>query len=292
MKTLIPGLVTLDTDLDYLRNCDFADDLNFFSDSEQPSEFNYRVTLTQSSLKTNEFAYRNASYYKIQQAWYYIPPWKFPRFFFRYHPASRSFAFNHLYSLLPFGIGGVETPGKHLSDFINLDLFLHDYLVFKGCSFIYKDKFYGLIIPSNNGKTILVNNLMRNGAEYFSDDLLLFEKSTLRAYQTIYRENLTRKGIYDHNLAKKIQKREPRLLDYLYLVHNNTHVPSENNRRFIDFLIGSSMFFLGNRFIRSYLSGEGKTEEFLGKVDQLRHFCSEKIKFKLIRDFDYSSFFD
>ncbi len=86
---------------------------------------------------------------------------------------NKVFYFNRTYFNLPFKIGGIFTVGEHISNMIDLDLFLNGYVCLRGIAVKLNNKNIGISAPGFNGKTSLLKKLLRNGAQYIAEDYLV-----------------------------------------------------------------------------------------------------------------------
>jgi hypothetical protein len=188
--------------------------------------------------------------------------------------------------------------GRIIADVISLDLFLSNYVLFRGSAMEYNGKKIAIISPSFNGKTTFVKSVLLKGGKYITEDVLIFSPRTLKTFIACP------KNMHPHPFLRRILEEgrpktmlseilhpgsicdEKKLeLDEIFLTYNS-YKPTKIC--FTDFFMRLSLLFMTNYFVRSLIFGENLSESVLSKIDKIR---KTKFKHKIvaIHDFDYLS---
>jgi len=290
-KNIIPNLISFDTVLNRINGFSFAENFNFFKKVSKPEIFHYKIEIKKNIFIPRDYDFRNGFYFKKDDNWYY------ERFFFgislklRFDIKNKIFYFNKNYSYIPFEIGGICPVGKHISDLINMDLFFNGYNIFRGCAFLYKGKVFCLIAPGFNGKTSFMCEMIKNGAKYIAEDILIINNDKKNVYPSgCFKKNFGRS--INKKLFKNIQKNilsESIAYDYLFLIENFTTSVDKNNqiesKNINNFLPVCSLFFISNNFIRSILSEKNNFLEFFKKIEDIKN--NLNFKYIKIKDFNF-----
>ena len=190
-------------------------------------------------------------------------------------------------------MGGILPVGKHIADFVNLDLFLAGYLVIRGCAFQYKGKTICMVMPSYNGKTTFALHILNKGGLYLAEDMVIIDPLHDTIFPTSPHKFNYARGI-NKKLFKKIKKNiitGESHIDALYLIQNSIGGATSTEKNFSDFIWLNSLIFLNNYFIRSFVF----EEKLLQKIqDQQKYFedLSAKWKFKKVLNFNFDKILD
>ncbi|MDD4353355.1 MAG: hypothetical protein PHN56_02760 [Candidatus Nanoarchaeia archaeon] len=291
-QIIIPELVSFDTKLDKLKGFNLSEDFNFYKSQTKKEKFHYSLIVKNDIEIPKSYEFRNGYYFKYEDCWYYerkiIPGISLK---FKYDLKNRIFYFNRSYSLIPFEIGGILPIGKHISDFINLDLFLNNYNVIRGCAFAYRGKNVIIISPIFNGKTTLLKDILIKGGKYIAEDLLIINFFENKIYPSSpHLWNYSRKinkelsGIDTHQIIDN-----SRNIDQLNLLQNSIKPEMEYkpSKDLLDYLLINSLFFLTNLMLRSFIVEEGLSKKVMKKIGDISKI--KKYSFLNINDFKYFS---
>lgn len=292
MKVIIPDLVSLDTTLKRIRGFYLSENLNFYQPVGEPSRFNYSVKIQERIDLPKQYSFRNGYYYKSGVKWYYERKiFRKIKLAFSYDLKTKEFILNRSFLHVPFEIGGILPFGRHLSDLINLDLFLQDYVIFWGCGIKLNHKTVGIIAPSFNGKTSFIKYCLENEAKYISEDVLIINFLENKIYGSGPRFNNFGRSInrkFIGQLTSQNVVSEAKSLDKLLLVTNTTDESKKvsNDKDLFEFMLLNSLLFLNNPFIRSYIFEEGLTQKVFEKIESYRTagFVSKYVN---IRNFEF-----
>jgi len=277
-KNIVPGLVSFDTELNEVKGFVMCQDFNFFKGTELKNRFHYKIVLTDDIEVPVDYDFRSEYCVRKDNNLYY------DRSIFFWHPvlkydfANRIFYFNRAYYLLPFKLGGIFTIGEHISNLIELDLFLNSHVILRGIAARVNNKNVGITAPGFNGKTTLLKKLLRAGAGYIAEDYLILNLAENKVYPTcpLTKENFWRRREIDSELRGLLSieniLESPEHLDRLYLVQNSQN-PNHRakGKEFIDFLLLNSLYFLDNFFVRSYIYDQKLTSAVFNRINELRN---------------------
>lgn len=293
-KNIIPDLVSFDTELKGIKGFEMCQNFNFFKGTEQKSKFHYKIVLSDDIAAPADYDFRSEYFVKKDKSWYY------DRKIFFWHPAlkydfeNRIFYFNKDYYFLPLRLGGTFTVGEHISNIIELDLFLNAHVILRGIAARVNNKNIGISAPGFNGKTTLLKKLLRAGAGYIAEDYLILNLVKNNVYPTcpVSRENFWRRRKINSELRKLLVENtileNPVLLDNLYLVQNSQNPGYRTgDKKFIDFLTLNSLFFLENFFVRAYIYDQGLTSAVFDRIRELKN-VNINYNFVQIKNFNFS----
>lgn len=289
-KNLIPELVSLETEQKAIKGFSFSENFNFYPALEKKSKFHYRISIDDIKIPST-YSFRHGYYLKSGELWYYhrkLPIGTSLKFVF--DKAQKAFTFNRAYGYIPFELGGIIPVGRHISDLINLDLFLADYIMFRGCAVRYKNKTICIIAPGHNGKTSLVKTLIEDGGEYIAEDILVLNLKEGFAFATSnYIKHFAKSS--NRELGNILNKEkivsEQVKIDKLFLVQSSTEKDYvAKNKNLYDYINLNSLFFLSNNLIRSYIFEENLTETIFNKMHELKNMQVEYL-FVNPRGFDF-----
>src|SRR3989344_6505990 len=106
-KTLIPGLVTLDSPRNHMNNMYISSDFSYYPESAAPARFHYTERCTSLARETNTYDVRSEYFSKRGAVWQYDRPSRFLPLALRYNTTTNTFTYTQQLSLIPFAIGGV-----------------------------------------------------------------------------------------------------------------------------------------------------------------------------------------
>lgn len=295
-KNIIPSLISLDSRLKRISGFYLSDDFDFNGVIKEKNKFHYRIVLDNKIVIPRTYDFRNGYFFKKDDYWYYQRKFKNLEIKFCLDFKKRTFRFNWLYSLVLFEVGHIFPIGRHLADLINLELFLTDYFVFRGCAFIYKGKSICIIAPGLNGKTTLIAKMVKNGCQYLAEDMLIINLKTGLLYPCSPRSDLfarepsrelggivsrISKGKYYEMVQSGVK------INKIYLVQNVTNQKFDPGpKTFFDYLNLNSFIFNRNPFIRSFIFEEDYTKKVFDKLNNFRK-PGINFEFKHVKNFDY-----
>jgi len=276
-KNIIPDLVSMDTKLKGANGFIMCQNFDFFRKVNRPNKFHYKMILGKVASSPKDYDFRSEYFVKKDKSWYFdrkIFLWQ-PAF--RYDFANKIFYFNRAYFNLPFKIGGIFTVGEHVSNMIDLDLFLNGYVCLRGIAVKLNNKNIGISGPGFNGKTTLLKKLLKNGARYIAEDYLVLDLKNRKVYPTcpLAKENFWRRRKITNELTTLIKSQEiineEQSLDKLYFIQNSENINyNPGKKEFIDFVLLNSLYFLNNLFIRSYIYEQNLTKLFFKRIDDIK----------------------
>lgn len=296
-KTIIPDLVSLDTDLNYLKGFITNSNLNFFKPTKDKQKFHYKIIIDNNFKVDHNYSFRNAYYWCNNQGVFFYERKIFNLFFlkFKYDSNKKTFTVNKNILKTPFQIGGVFTFGSILSNLLALDLFLSDYLMVKGFAFQYKNKNYSIIAPSFNGKTVFLKKILEKNAKYISGDLLVLDIQKKEVFPfgddggiiDKLRDKNNKKYYYKQNKESKITK--PVKTDKQYFVFNQLEkTEGKINQKYTDFILLNNLRFLKDLFLNFYIFKLGLSQDIFKKTISLNEELKD-YKIMNIKNYDYDS---
>ncbi len=292
-KDIIPGLVSFDTELEGIKGFEICQNLNFFKGTEQKNKFHYKIVLYDDLEVPTDYDFRSEYFVKKDKSWYYDRKIFFWHPAFKYDFENRIFYFNRAYFLLPFRVGGIFMVGEHISNIIELDLFLNGHVILRGIAVRINNKNIGISAPGFNGKTTLLKKLLRAGAGYIAEDYLILNLAENKVYPTcpLIKENFWRRRKINNELRELLKENtileNPVWLDNLYLVQNSQNLRYRaGDKKFIDFLLLNSLYYLDNLFVKSYIYDQGLTSAVFDRIHELKN-LNINYKFIKINNFDF-----
>ncbi|MEM3335897.1 MAG: hypothetical protein QXD43_02215 [Candidatus Aenigmatarchaeota archaeon] len=136
-------------------------------------------------------------------------------FIFSYNLKTKTIIANRLSLSIPFELGQIWPIGLHLSNIIALDLLLEKNILFiHGASLEYDQKTILIFSPSRTGKTLLVENLLKKGAKYISEDIILTDG------EKVYLLPPNDHKFFNANIKKLVNnsKREAKINKLLFII--------------------------------------------------------------------------
>lgn len=195
--------------------------------------------------------------------------------------------------MVPFEIGSIFPIGKHIADFINLELFLNGYVVFiGGAAFSLNNRTYCFTGPSNIGKTTFLNKIIKLGGKIIADGLLIVDLKNSVVFPRYHMEYFGRES--NRLLTKQINKNQviykPKKFDKLFFIKTSNHLEHLfSKKNFIDFFLFRSLSFLNNPFIRTYIFKENLTTLLFSYINKYINMGKKhsKISYQNIRNYDF-----
>jgi len=292
-KNIIPDLISIDTNVKDIKGFVMCQNLDFYRNISKKLKFHYKIQLTNSIKPPEDYDFRSEYFIKKDNTWYYDR--KFLSFHpaFKYNSLEKTFYFNKEYFFIPFRIGGTLTAGEHISNIIELDLFLNGYNILRGIALQKNGETIGISGPGFNGKTSLLKKALKSGSKYIAEDYLILNLTEKIVYPTcpLGKENIWRNRKINKELNILIKKNgyldKSLKLDRLYLCQNSLSNKKKNNKKkLIDFLLLNSLYFLDNLFTRSYIYEGNLTERFFKRISELRN-ANIDYEFIDIHNFNY-----
>jgi len=292
-KNIIPGLVSIDTSRNHFPGFSFSENLNFYPLTVRQKK-HYKVIVEDIKIPRT-FEFRNAYYFKHDGCWYYerkvIGVFSLK---FKYDPLEKVFTVNRWYLKIPFPLGGIIPFGKHLADFISLDLFLSGFVIFQGSAVSYRGKNICIVGPSFSGKTFAITKTIEScQGKIIADDLLAINFANNLIYPMAFKHKM----IGTRKIQKKISKliKPSDIIDRPVEITSIFFIKSSVGRRseakdlnnFSEFLYLCSGFFLHNRFINSYIFEEKLFDEILTIQNKLREAKPDNYKFISVCDYNF-----
>ncbi len=288
-KTLIPDLVTLDSPRAHINNMYLSSDFSYYPEKNSPAPFHYRETCVQSLLAPRcSYDFRNEYFSKEDTVWHYNRPSRFLRLNLTYDTIAKSFSYTPGYKYIPFEIGGVLPVGEIIADIINYHLFLAGYIIMRGMAYTHNGKTICVTAPGFNGKTYFLDHMIRQGAQYIAEDLLVLDINKGVVYPT---SPFVRRHQWQKQRGLTLPVRpengtcKPQPIDRLYCIENSMN-PSYTPRpkTLFDFLLLDSRYFMKNRLIRSMIFEEGTWEHILEIINSP---IGIQYEFVPMNNFDY-----
>lgn len=286
-KSITPGLITFDTSLKKLPGSYYSDNFDSYSETKKKGRFHYRLLLNNNIKIPQKYDYKDAYFIKSKNKWYYERKLGPVNLKFCFNPAKNIFSFNYTYTVIPFLIGDVCPIGLLISDFINLDLFLVGITTLKGCAYNLNQKNICLMAPSNNGKTRLIEKVLRNGGKYITEDILIMDLQNKIVYPNTIRSNIFAKKAdrWLRNLQNEKLITKPQRIDNMYLVQNSTSKDySSKNKSIYQFFHSWRVPFNINPLLRSFVFEEGLRSDVDHRLSDLN---KSQYIYKHIKEFNY-----
>ena len=291
-KNIIPHLVSIETELDKINGFYLCDDFNMYESIKIKNDFHYKVAVSNNIVIPPDYDFRNGHYFKKGDTWYYSRKVGFITLKLSYNITKRIFTYNKAYSYLPFEIGHIFPPGRHLADLIVSDLFLKDYFFIRGCAAHYHGKNMVFIAPSYNGKTSLIEKIIDQGGKFISEDYIILESKTMSIFPTPCLNTDSR--LVNSRLRNKLLKNNiithvSHADKFVFYYNRSTVKQAKNKKTLISFLILRSMFFFESDFIKSYIFKQNATLKFLQKINNINKI---KIECRIIQinNYQFDSF--
>lgn len=295
-KNIIPSLISFKSDLRNIKGFYHSDDFNFYTFVEKKNKFHYQIIVDDNLEIPKNYDFRNGHYYKKDDIWFYKKNVLFFTLKFSYNMKNNIFRYNRIYSLIPFEIGHIWPAGRHISDIINLELFLKGFIFIRGCAARYHGKNIAFIAPSHSGKTSLINWIIDKGGKYISEEFFILDIKKGKIYPS---SCLTAYGRSNNLLLnKKLQVNDindiidkgVNLNKIILFLNKTDQTYIHDNKSVFDFIIMRSLFFLKNDLIKSYIFTENLTEKVFQIIDNLKK-INIKNKFIQISNYNFNDLF-
>jgi hypothetical protein len=292
LKTIIPQLVSFDTELNHINGFYLAENFDFYTGTDAPLLFNYKIVLTDKIDIPKKYDYRNGYHLKHEHTWNYQRNLKFLKLKFQYDTQTKTFYFNKAYARIPFELGGITSVGRLIADIVNLELYLSGYVIFRGCAVKVKNRTKCLIGMGYNGKTTYVKDMIKEGGKYISEDFVLFdmENSNIYPISPYYKKNhFARKAnqqlsqyINDKNTITKPLKPAD-----IFLIQNSTNKKYKTQKKNLyNYLLLCGWNFLSNTFVRSMIIEDDLHASLDQVTDTVKNFVSE-YKFINLKNYNF-----
>ncbi|MCR4329295.1 MAG: hypothetical protein NUV65_01995 [Candidatus Roizmanbacteria bacterium] len=270
-STIIPELVSIDTNTTKIPGFYLSEKLHFYPQSKKKSRFHYTIKQDNSIIIPQTFDTRSGYYLSHNNSWYYERRTPFGTLKFHYNTDKKEFYFNKLYSFIPIEIGNIFPAGRHIANLIGLELFLSGFIIIRACAFSKDGITYLLIAPGLNGKTSIVNAAIQNNGNYVAEDLAVFDFSHKCIYPTSPKTNFGRTindsllKTLDVNQTTQIKSKANTIIFY-----QKSHTEVANTKTFLDYVFMNSLLFLSNPFIRSYIAENSLSNKVLSSMQKIQ----------------------
>lgn len=284
-KNIVPCLISIETNVKNICGSSFFANFNFYKEINQKHKFHYKILLKNNIRIPDDYDFKSGYFFVKDNVWYFERKLLFFKIKFCYDNKNKTFYFNKTYAKLFVEMGHLFPVGRHIEDFINMELFLAGYTVFRGSAFAFHGKNIALIAPSFNGKTELIKKILLNGGKYISDDITIINLEENKIYPTASFHNFGR-------MANKLLKNELNsgniiskavCLDKIIGFQNSTNIDFvAPERTFFQYLNLNSLLYFKNHFIKTYIFAENITSKIFSQIDKLKftkiNFLSLNIK--------------
>ncbi len=286
---IVPGLISFETSLNNLPGFYYSDNFDSYPKTRKKNQFHYSVFIDNNIKIPQKYNFRDAYFIKSKNIWYYERKLGPLSLKFCFDPTKKTFSFNRIYTLVPFLIGNIFPVGLHISDIINLDLFMAGITTLKGCAYNYNYKNVCVLAPSNNGKTELIKKILKRGGKYLAEDILLLNLQENIVYPNSIRTNVFAKkadkwlkDLHDEELIM-----QPQSIDSIYLVQNYTskYYVSQDKSIYNFFHLWRVSFNV-NPLLRSYVFEGHLRNKIDFNVNMLKK-KNFKFSFKEIKKFNF-----
>jgi hypothetical protein len=173
-----PDIVEVNTNLLPLRGfaiCKYNKVFNSTLLNFHNSNKIYKYKCEVGDLKVPEsFEARYSHYFLKNHTVFYLRRIGPLSFKFSYNLKTKTIKTNYLNWGIPFEMGQVWPIGLHLSNIISVDLLLKKNLLFlRGAAIEYNNETICIFSPPRTGKTIFIETLLKRGAKYIAEDIIL-----------------------------------------------------------------------------------------------------------------------
>lgn len=280
--TIIPGLVSIETELKTLNGFHLSEQFDFYPKTLKKNRFHYTLVADETIAIPKKYDIRSGYFLKKDTCWYYDRHIKIFNITFRFDTQTNTFSFNKLYSHIPVEIGNIFPVGRHVANLIGLKLFLSNIIIIRACAFSKKDTVHFLIAPGLNGKTSIVDAVVKSGGNYIAEDLVAFDFTQNYIYPTSPKKNFGRE--INNKLLELLHKK--RVVDLRQKIstvtmYQKTKTNNESKKSFLDYLFMNSLFFLSNPFIRAFIAECSYSEKIL---TQMRKIATVDIQAHMVND--------
>lgn len=259
-KTIVPELVTFDTNLSELPSFILCENFNFYKPSVLKGELHYKVYVDNSLQTPKEWSFRSEYTLVVGKKYYYYRRIAFWNPVFCYDSVTKEITFNTDYLRLPFHIGGIPSVGELISGLIESELFFKGVIILRGIAYVRNKQVIALSSPGFNGKTTFLKRQIIAGCSYIAEDYLIIKGKDHIVYPTcpLTRESIWRRRGIDKNMKNLFKSNNviatPLKISKLIFSQNiAVHGDFNQSKKLVDYLILNSMYFMGNIFIKSYI---------------------------------------
>jgi hypothetical protein len=182
--SIIPGLVSLETNINSMKDLRLSDNLSFYN-LHQKEKNHFKVILGDSINIPSENFIRLGNYTITSNEIYYKQDViRGQGFKFSYNFETRTFNFNILYKFHHIGIGDIYTMGKILTHMIEYNLAKQGLFVVLGAAVWKNNKTIILLAPQGNQKTVFVNTALTKGCSYIAENYIIIDSKNNLVYGT------------------------------------------------------------------------------------------------------------
>lgn len=176
MKNIVPRYISLRTNRDFLQGFTLSRNFNYYDINIEKNLLEYSIS-KRDIIVPKEFDFKTSRYTVLNDIWYYNLEFAGIHLRMSYDKLNKEFSYNSFYSLLPYRINLTHTIGEHLSDIIQLDLFLKKIIVLNGIAYRKGTEIFIFLSPSQNGKTSFLKKQLEANEidEIISDDYVLID---------------------------------------------------------------------------------------------------------------------
>jgi hypothetical protein len=267
-------------------------DLNFYPSTSIKYKHHYTLKRDEGIKIPHDYDFRSEYYIKKDDFWYFSRKIFFWNPRFSYNVKTRTLSFNRAYQLFPIKIGDLFTLGEHLSNLIDLNLFLDNHVCLRGIAYQGGGQNICLTAPGFNGKTTLLKQKLKEGAKYIAEDYLVLGLDNFTVYPTcpLSTENFWRRRKIGKELSTLIGSenivKKPVKIDELYFAENHQSNLNSIKSSTLDCMLLNSLYFLNNLFIKSYLYDSGSSRKLFDNI-KIAEQKLVKSKFIFTKNFSY-----
>ena len=291
-SAVVPGLVSIDTDV-RVRGSYLGGDAAYFAAPDEPAPYHYVVRRGHTVPAPAAFDHRVGYFSRSDGVWtYHRPVGRLASLTFSFDPRTRTFTVNPLMAAVPFEVGGIHPFGRHVADVMALELFAGGFAIVRAVAYRHDGATSCLVMPPFNGKTTLLGEVMRAGADYVGEDLAIIDFVRDRVFgQAPLRHNFGRavnRVIYDEVRSRASASGVGGVsLDRLVAVgHGVGRDPAPVDP--LPLVFANSFFFLNSPFIRSFVAVEGLWTIVNQQYREFARYLAHKCEAASARDYDFS----
>lgn len=281
-KTIVPDLITFDTNLKDLPSFVLCEKFDFYSPSSSKADFHYKVALDR-TLKIPK-NWRSRSEYALVSGskYYYYRKIAFWNPIFCYDSSTKTISFNSDYLRLPFHLGGIPSVGELISGLVEVELFLKGIITLRGISYVKNNKVIALCSPGFNGKTSHLKKEVTSGCSYIAEDYLIIKAKDLIVYPTcpLTKESAWRRRGIDKKMKNIFNPNNtitsPIKLNKLFFSENIRDLDGVyKTKDLMDYLVLNSMYFMGNIYLKSYIFDKNLGANILSNLKNFSEFFKD-----------------
>lgn len=291
-KTIVPNLVSIDTQLTKMKGVRFFQGFDFFTPTDVPLPFHYAIVVTSKIDIPRVYDFRNGHYMRTGEKWYYERTFMGKSMRMCYDAASRTFYVHPwYYHAVHFVIGGIIPPVNLIVSIMLLDLFLAGYVVMSGFAVQCDKKAICVTAPSYNGKTEFLKKMLRQKSDllYIAEDSLLIDYKNFSVFPTAPAQKnmfFGRSNMDDTYFVPYAKIDRELSVDRFLLWQNSTSQATDiTHKNILDFLWLNSLTFLNTIFLRSYIFEHNLTDQLARSIADLSN-INKRCEFTHTYDFD------